>query len=187
MWVRIGASLVLALVGVVLLALPVLAGGFAITTFDQLPSSMHAHEAYQLGYTIRQHGITPVPGLATRIVAQLPSSAETAAFPGRPEGEPGHYVAEVRFPSAGAWQWQVEQGPFAPQQLGSVSVLAAAGAAPAVPRATSTVVELAVARVLLPLASAVAAAVFAWRLMILVRSKPVALVPRVDDGPSVVG
>src|SRR5262249_30497491 len=46
-------------------------------------------------------------------------------FPARPAGAAGHYVAEVRFPSAGNWLWEVDQSPFGPQKLGTLAVLPA--------------------------------------------------------------
>ena len=51
--------------------------------------------------------------------------------PGGPR--PGVTVAfaRVTFPAAGEFQWQVTQGPFAPQSLGVVTVLAGAAGQPA--------------------------------------------------------
>jgi hypothetical protein len=76
-------------------------------------------------------------------------------------------VAEVRLPSHGVWQWRVEQGPFAPQQLGSVMVLGAQDSGSGVP------LQLA-GRGLLPVAAILAGALFAWRLAVLLRSMPAA-------------
>ena len=44
-----------------------LAGGWAVTTFDQLPPEFHAGQPYVLGYTIRQHGQTPIQVDDTRV------------------------------------------------------------------------------------------------------------------------
>ncbi len=167
MWLWL--SMTLAAVGLVALSGPALAGGFAVTTLDQLPTTLRANESFPLGYTIRQHGVTPLPNVATRIVAQHPATGESIGFVGRPAGEPGHYVAEVRFPAEGVWLWQVEQGPFAPQQLGSVSVVGAPGDARADDRATLAGRLLAVpaVRSMLPLATVVALVLFAWRLVVL--------------------
>jgi hypothetical protein len=166
MWLRLGGSVVLAVAALVMAAWPVLAGGFAVTTLDPLPSSLHANETYTLGYTIRQHGITPLPGVETRIVVEMPSTGETVAFAGKADGAIGHYAAEVRFPAAGAWRWHVEQGPFAPQQLGSITVLAPAGGVPDLANA-----QLApVTGILLGLTAALVLIAFAWRLALTIRN-----------------
>jgi hypothetical protein len=165
---RVTASLVLALIGLVAVCVPALAGGFAVTTLDEAPQDLRANQTYRIGYTIRQHGITPVVSASTRIVAQLSATGDTTAFVGSPEGPAGHYVAEVRFPSAGMWSWQVEQGPFAPQQLGSIVVEAAAVAAP--DPARLDVLDLSSLRPILPLAAVLSSLVFVWQLALRVRS-----------------
>lgn len=120
------------------LASPALAGGWAVTTLDTLPPEIHSGQTYQIGYTIRQHGVTPrnveEMGGTTEIVATSPDG-KTLTFEGVQTGPTGHYVAAVTLPSAGAWQWQVTQGPFEPQPLGTLTVLGAAAAAPAQPAA----------------------------------------------------
>ena len=75
-----------------------------------------------VGYTIRQHGQTPISLDDTAIVVQPADGAASVRFPGRPEGAPGHHVATVVFPAAGSVRWQVDQGYFAPQDLGTLTV-----------------------------------------------------------------
>ncbi len=98
-------------------ASPVLAGGWAVTTFDDMPGQFVAGQEFKLGYTIRQHGVTPA----------VATSGRTLSFPGASQGDIGHYVASVYFPAGGTYTWQVTQMPFAPQDLGTLTVLAAAG------------------------------------------------------------
>ena len=109
-----------------LLAAPAAAGGWAATTLDERPGGFVAGDTYQIGYTIRQHGQTPVNveelGGTTEIRITSPQSGKTIAFQGVREGATGHYVAKVTFPSEGKWTWEVTQGPFEPQPLGSISV-----------------------------------------------------------------
>lgn len=109
-----------------ILASPALAGGWAVTTLDDLPDQFVAGKEYLLGYTIRQHGQTPINVGRTEILA-LASSGRTLSFPGKAEGAVGHYVATVFFPTSGSYTWQVTQGDFAPQDLGRITILAAAG------------------------------------------------------------
>lgn len=128
-----------------LFAAPALAGGWAVTTLDQLPPDIRAAQEYAIGYTIRQHGVTPVEvekmGGTTEIQITAPDGAKTLRYKGAPEGATGHYVATVNFPYQGTWTWKVTQGPFQPQELGAVYVLAPVGAeAPAQPVAVAAAV-----------------------------------------------
>jgi hypothetical protein len=108
---------------VVALALPqvAFAGGWAVTTVDALPSTIKAGETYAIGYTIRQHGQTPYVGARSAIEVRSPSGSLTR-FDGQAEGPRGHYVAQVRFAEGGEWQWRVDQSPFAPQALGTITI-----------------------------------------------------------------
>lgn len=121
-------TLVLAVLALTLgtLATPALAGGWAVTTFDELPGQFVSGHEYTLGYTIRQHGVTPINVDKTEILA-VATSGRTLSFPGKSQGGVGHYVASVFFPAGGTYTWQVTQGAFAPQDLGAVTILAAAG------------------------------------------------------------
>jgi len=100
---------------------PVSAGGWAVTTLDSLPSSVYAGQAYEIGYTIRQHGVTPFTAAKPRIVISL--DGQTLSFAGLPYGQPGHYVSDVEFPRAGTWTLAVNQAPFAIQELGTLQIL----------------------------------------------------------------
>ena len=100
---------------------PVSAGGWAVTTLDSLPSSVYAGQAYEIGYTIRQHGVTPFTAAKPRIVISL--DRQTLSFAGLPHGQPGHYVSDVEFPRAGTWTLAVDQMPFAIQALGTLQIL----------------------------------------------------------------
>ena len=121
----LGAVLVLSL-GI--FASPTLAGGWAVTTFDELPGQFVAGHEYALGYTIRQHGETPINVDKTEILA-VATSGRTLSFPGKSQGAVGHYVAAVYFPAGGTYSWQVTQGAFAPQDLATVTVLSTSGTA----------------------------------------------------------
>ncbi len=107
-------------------ASPVLAGGWAVTTFDNLPGEFVSGHEYTLGYTIRQHGVTPINVDKTEILA-VATSGRTLSFPGKSDGTVGHYIASVYFPAGGTYSWQVTQGTFAPQDLSTITVLGAAG------------------------------------------------------------
>jgi len=123
----------LACLALTLFAAPAaLAGGWAVTTLDALPSPLHAGETYPVGYTIRQHGQTPYVGANSAIELRSPSG-ELSRFKGVPAGAAGHYIAEVRFDAPGEWQWSVDQSPFEPQPLGTIGIESGATEASVVP------------------------------------------------------
>jgi hypothetical protein len=184
MWRGLVLSIAMAAMAALMLGAPALAGGWAITTIDSLPpGEFQAGETYRLGYMIRQHGRTPYAGAEPAIRIRS-DSGETYVFPGAPEGAPGHYISEVRFPGGGEWTWEVDQSPFGPQKLGTVTVLPAAATvgAPAraaivgepatqaaMPEALHTDGPLAGLPVALLLAAILAIGLVAWRLVTLMR------------------
>jgi hypothetical protein len=115
------ATAAAALFAVVGIARPASAGGWAITTLDSLPPSIEPGRPTDLGYTIRQHGVTPVALDGTALVVTL-TDGRTLRFDGTPSGPAGHYVAQVTVPDAGRYALSVEQGWFGPQELGHLDV-----------------------------------------------------------------
>lgn len=108
-------------------------GGWAVTTLDSLKAAPVAGQSTQVGYTILQHGVSPVSVEDTFIVV-LPADGKPLRFAGRAEGPVGHHVADVTFPGSGRFTWSVEQGWFGPQDLGTVDVVGPS----AVPSAASS-------------------------------------------------
>lgn len=130
------AALPLALAAALLLSTAALAGGVAIANLDTTPQP-RAGEATTLGFTVLQHGVTPVTTGDVSVIARNDATGETLTTKARAEGKPGHYVATLTFPSAGSWTWEITlenllmQSKFPP-----LTVLPAVGApAPAAPAA----------------------------------------------------
>ena len=113
--------------GVLLAAAPAGAGGWAVTTLDPLARAPVAGQAFTVGYTIRQHGQTPISVPDSAIVVVPAAGGPQLRFPGHPDGPAGHHVAEVTFPAAGTARWQVDQGAFAEQDLGPITVAGPTG------------------------------------------------------------
>jgi cytochrome c2 len=89
------------------LAIPVLAGGWAVITLDELPTDVQAGEPVTVGFMVRQHGITPMEGLDPTITARLGFN-DKFVVQAAPEGEPGHYTAALTFPREGNWEWSIQ-------------------------------------------------------------------------------
>lgn len=82
------------------------AGGWVtITTVDQ-PSEVRAGEPARITMNVMQHGQTAIDWITLSILATNPATGETVradAAPGKPLGI---YIADVTFPSSGAWTWE---------------------------------------------------------------------------------
>ncbi len=125
-WRHLILSTTLASLTLAVLGAPVaLAGGWAVTTLDTLPNELRAGEMYPIGYTIRQHGQTPLITAESGIEIRAQQGGPVEWFAGTPEGPRGHYVAQVRFAESGEWEWTAVQTPFQPQPLGSISIMPA--------------------------------------------------------------
>jgi hypothetical protein len=120
---RVCLCIPLAAVALAWMTSSALAGGWAVTTLDSVPTDIRAGQTYRIGYMIRQHGATPLMGATPQI--RISRAGEGLAFPGWPDGTPGHYVSEVNFPTDGEWSWSVDQSPFAAQVLGTLSIASA--------------------------------------------------------------
>lgn len=123
---------------------PVFAGGWAVATLDDWPDAVIAGEPVEIGFVVRQHGVTVLEGLKPVIVAVHQASGETLDAEAV-EDEPGHYRATVTFPDAGDWDWTITA--FGPNQpLPALTALPADALHEATPEASdepeSLLVEL---------------------------------------------
>ena len=107
-------SFLLSLFFVITLALvlvvPVFAGGWAVVTLDQLPRNVSAGQVVQVRFMIRQHGRTPFEGSDVKVKIQHVESGEQRLIEVKPEGEEGHYVADLTFSKPGRWSWEIHTG-----------------------------------------------------------------------------
>ena len=102
----------LALAAALALAVPALAGGWVVITLDRLPEGIVAGETTTIGMMARQHGLTAWEVDSLQVQAEHVGTGQQVAFKALPEGEPGHYVAELVFPIAGDWEWSIAAGMF---------------------------------------------------------------------------
>lgn len=146
-------ALEIVVAALLVLAAPVFAGGWAVITLDTLPQSVHAGQAFQVGFMVRQHGRTPVnidlngKPLKPMVIAQKHGDSKTLEFAARQQGDTGHYVADVSLPSEGAWDWSITaptyyvetngQGNGAAATFEPLTVLPAVAVAPAAPAETA--------------------------------------------------
>ena len=107
MFSRSHISFVLALLLALAFTVPVLAGGWAVITLDELPSKVVAGEPLIVGFTVLQHGRTPMTDLSPIITANLYKEQEFVVT-ATPAGKPGHYIAALTFPKEGEWRWSIQ-------------------------------------------------------------------------------
>lgn len=103
---RFRVSLFLALALALILSVPVFAGGWAVITLDELPAGVVAGEPFNIGFTVLQHGRTPMPDLDPVIIAR--SGDEKVTVFVKEAGKPGHYSVDMTLPSAGEWDWTIQ-------------------------------------------------------------------------------
>ena len=80
-------------------------------------------EAAAVGFTIRQHGVTPVD-LDDVFITIVCRSGKSEKFVATQSGDTGHYTATVVFREEGSSTWRINQGWFAPHELGAIDVTA---------------------------------------------------------------
>lgn len=112
-------GLLLLLVLLLATASAALAGGWAVITLDGPPGEIRAGEPWTVGFTVLQHGATPVHRLdATTpieplLVARNPAAGRRVEVLAMPGEEVGHFTAEVTFPVEGEWTWTILPNPLA--------------------------------------------------------------------------
>ena len=98
------AALALALAGVAA------AGGWATAGLAPPPDDVRAGDTWLARVTILQHGRTPLAGVEPTVTIRNESTGQTRTFPARPTNQVGVYEANVEFPTAGTWRYEVHDG-----------------------------------------------------------------------------
>lgn len=130
---RLSLASLIASAALLLSAGAALAGGWATVTLDPRTSEPTAGETATVGFTLLQHGKTPV-GQGNVIVNATGPDGQVLAFRARAEGQAGHWVVDMTLPAAGTWEWTVTmpnqlevQTQLQPFQVASASSAPASG------------------------------------------------------------
>lgn len=100
-----------------------LAGGWAVVTLDSPPGEIRAGAPWTLGFTVLQHGRTPVHTLGTDIpirpllVATHSDNGRRVEVEAMPTDETGHFIVTATFPAGGQWEWTIYPNPLAGESL----------------------------------------------------------------------
>jgi hypothetical protein len=126
----------MAVAGAAALALPGAAdaGGYATVGLSSVPDGTAPGATWRVTLTVLQHGVTPLTGVDPVVRIRSADGHTTRTFPATPEGRPGAYRANVVFPVAGRWAYEVDDGfsqthRFAPVHIGGAGAAAATPAA----------------------------------------------------------
>jgi hypothetical protein len=84
------------------------AGGWATAGLSSTPEGVAPGQPWKVDVTVLQHGRTPLEGLQP--VVRIRSGDATREFAATPTAKTGVYRAEVVFPSAGRWEYEVLDG-----------------------------------------------------------------------------
>lgn len=135
---RLAATLA-ALSLLLILAVPAAAGGWAEIVPDAAATTEPREGTLTtVGFTVLQHGITPAPWERPTVHFADPASGATMDVVATNDREDGHFTANVTFPAAGYWTWQVTLRDLASDHLPvALTVLTAAGTTPVFDPATS--------------------------------------------------
>jgi hypothetical protein len=105
---RLALAASLASILSLVLAATAFAGGWANAVMDSPPDDPGApNQPVTLGFTLLQHGVTPVDWGSTQLVLTNADTGEEIIATATPDGATGHWTAEVTLPSAGSWTYQV--------------------------------------------------------------------------------
>lgn len=105
---NLSRSFVIALVLLLVTASIANAGGWAVITIDELPAQITAGQAFSIGFTVRQHGKTLRSDLQPIVRFDRADAKGSFQVTAQRQGGEGHYTAEIKLPSAGQWNWQVD-------------------------------------------------------------------------------
>ena len=91
-----------------ILAATAFAGGWANAVMDTPPDDPAGPNApITLGFTLMQHGVTPVDWGIAQIVLTNAETGEQIVADAAPSGATGHWAATVTLPTAGSWTYEV--------------------------------------------------------------------------------
>jgi hypothetical protein len=82
------------------------AGGWAITTVEDLPEYFVVDKPTDVTFTVRQHGTSLASGLAP--VVKVKSGLTSMTVPATAGEGPGEYVARITVPRAGDWKLTIK-------------------------------------------------------------------------------
>jgi hypothetical protein len=97
------------------------AGGWSVVALDAMPTDIQAGVPFEVGFTVLQHGRTPLAGLKPEITLINKAAGEQVSVIAKEQGKVGHYIATLNLPVAGEWSWEVNAF-GSPQQMVALQI-----------------------------------------------------------------
>lgn len=126
------AAVVAATAMLLILAVPVTAGGWAEIVADGQTTTPRAGDQLEIGFRVMQHGVTPAPWETATVHFVNASTGATFEVVAKNDDPNGHFVATARIPEAGFWTWTVSLANLATDQRPvPLTIRSKSGVAPA--------------------------------------------------------
>ena len=125
------AAVVAATAMLLILAVPVMAGGWAEIVADGQTTTPREGDPVEIGFRVLQHGETPAPWEGATVHFTNTGTGETFDVVAKNDRPDGHFVATTTITEAGFWSWQVTLANLESDHLPvRMTVQTAAGATP---------------------------------------------------------
>lgn len=135
---RIRIASILGLLLAVAVSAPALAGGWAQAQLDAEPPPGEEGGTTEIGFTLLQHGVTPVDWGSVIVTAVNDATGETVSSAARSDGG-DHWIASLALPSTGEWTISIHHDEL--EVLPKTLSLGLASAAPAAVSPATTATE----------------------------------------------
>ncbi len=98
------------------------AGGWATVGLSSTPEELSAGKTWAVDLKVLQHGRTPLADVKPTVTITGKETGKKLVFAAEPTDRVGVYRAKVKFPAAGTWSYEVDDGfgrthTFAPVEI----------------------------------------------------------------------
>ncbi len=129
--IRRTAAVIAATAMLLVLAVPVLAGGWAEIVADGQTKTPSEGTPIEIGFKVLQHGETPAPWETATVHFTNSTTGESFDVVAKNDRPDGHFIATTTLSDAGYWSWQVTLQDLESQHVPvRMTVLTADGATP---------------------------------------------------------
>lgn len=114
---------ILVILVILAVAAPAAAGGWATVRLDAEPGELVAGESWEFSFVVKQHDRTLTNDVEPVARAVHTETGEIVTAAAEHAGAVGQFEAEITFPRAGVWKWEIAPEPFGPTTMQTLTVL----------------------------------------------------------------
>jgi hypothetical protein len=131
------AAILAAMAMLLVLAVPVMAGGWAEIVADGQTVTPEEGASVEVGFKVMQHGETPAPWESATVHFTNSSTGTSFDVAAKNDRADGHFIATATLPEAGYWSWRVTLANLeSDHQPVHMTVLTKSGATPPIDPST---------------------------------------------------